>query len=121
MKIAVPVLSDNGLDSIIAEHFGHTPYFAFVEIEENEIKKVEIEKNLLEEHAPGEIPEYIHRNGGEVLIARGMGGRAITFFKNLGIKTITGAQGTLKEIIDTFISGSLQSIDYEPDEKFHKH
>ena len=33
MKIAVPVLSDNGLDSIISEHFGHTTYFEFVEIE----------------------------------------------------------------------------------------
>ena len=121
MKIAVPVMNDDGLKSIISEHFGHAPFFAFVEVEDGKIKDVELERNPFEEHTPGQITQYLHEKGTNVLIARGMGGRAKDFFAQLGVKTITGAAGEIDEIINTFIKGSLNSSDYEPEDKHLYH
>jgi predicted Fe-Mo cluster-binding NifX family protein len=45
MRIAISAESNNGLDSTIAQHFGRCPYFAFVDIEGNEIKGINILEN----------------------------------------------------------------------------
>ncbi|ACR79829.1 NifB/NifX family molybdenum-iron cluster-binding protein [Kosmotoga olearia] len=121
MIIAVPVMNDACLEAKISEHFGHAPYFAFVKVEDNKISSVEIEPNPFEDHGPGEIPEYIYRKGAKVLIARGMGARAKAFFSSFGVEVLTGASGSLKEIIDGYLEGQLKSVNYEPDKKFHNH
>jgi len=39
MRIAIPCINDDGLNSEISMHFGRSPYYAFIDIEDNEIKK----------------------------------------------------------------------------------
>ncbi|AKI97727.1 NifB/NifX family molybdenum-iron cluster-binding protein [Kosmotoga pacifica] len=121
MKLAIPVMSNNGFDAEVSEHFGHAPYFAFVELEGDTVLGVEIERNPFESHGPGQIPGYIHQKGANILIARGIGARAIDFFHNFGIEVITGAFGTVKDLVEAYVSGSLMSSHYEPKEKFHNH
>lgn len=121
MKIAIPVMNSDGLKSVISEHFGHAEYFAFVDVENKEIKNIEIEANPFEEHDPGQIPSYVNDKGANVLIARGMGGRAKTFFAQFGIDTVTGASGVLGEIITAYVNGNLGSVDYEPTDKHLHH
>ncbi|ANQ53666.1 dinitrogenase iron-molybdenum cofactor biosynthesis protein [Thermosipho affectus] len=121
MLIAIPVIENKGEDSIISEHFGHAPYFAFIKVNENKIEEIKIEKNPYEEHGPGMIPEYIHKNGAKVLIVRGIGARAISFFEQYGIKVIRGASGSIKEIVTSFISGHIKDMEYKVKEKFHEH
>lgn len=120
MKIAMPVMSDNGMDAMISEHFGHAPYYAFVTIENGEVKSVEFKKSSFEEHNPGDVPHFIHQNGANVLIVRGMGGRAVSFFENLGIEVYKGFLGTLKEGVDAYLKGTIRSTNYEVKEKYHK-
>jgi cation diffusion facilitator family transporter len=36
-KIAIPILEDRGLDSLVSLHFGSAPHFAFVEVEKGQI------------------------------------------------------------------------------------
>jgi len=52
-----------------------------------------------------------------------MGGRAIQFFETLGVHAITGASGTIEELVKTYIEGELSSVEYEPEDrgKFHDH
>jgi len=38
MRIAISAETNNGLDSIIGQHFGRCPYFALVDMEGNEVK-----------------------------------------------------------------------------------
>ncbi|KLO22015.1 Dinitrogenase iron-molybdenum cofactor biosynthesis protein [Marinitoga sp. 1197] len=121
MKIAIPVLNDDGKNSKISEHFGHAPYFAFIILKENGEYKLSIIKNPLEEHGPGDIPNYLHKEGISLLIARGIGGRAITFFEQLGIHVIRGADGTVEEIINDLKEQKLFDREYEVKEKFHNH
>lgn len=108
MKIAIPSTGPEGLDSEVSMHFGRTPYYTFVEIENGEIKNVKSVATPFAEHGPGDIPMFIRENGGEVVIAYGMGQRAVDFFNQLGIKVILGAYGKVGDVVRAFIEQKLE-------------
>ena len=101
MKIAVSSGTENGLEAEVSSHFGRCPYFTIVEIENGDVKNFEVVKNpFFESHGqPGELPEFIKNLGVEIVVAGGIGQRAIIYFEKLGIKTITGVSGKIKDIL----------------------
>jgi predicted Fe-Mo cluster-binding NifX family protein len=108
MRIAISAESNNGLDSIIGQHFGRCPYFALVDIEGNEIKGINVIDNpFFAGHQVGQVPGFIHEQGANVMLSGGMGGRAIQFFTQFGIETATGARGTVKEAVTEYLAGNL--------------
>ncbi|MCD6449538.1 MAG: NifB/NifX family molybdenum-iron cluster-binding protein [Thermotogaceae bacterium] len=119
MIIAIPVETDEGMNSMIAEHFGRTPYYAFVKVEGGEIVSMEVEPNPLPEHAAGELPAYMHKRNVDVLIVRGIGQKALRYLNEYGIQVIRGAQGTVENVVKNFIQGQLNDTEYEPAEHFH--
>lgn len=120
MRIVIPVHENKGKDSKISEHFGRSPYFAFVELNKTDYE-VNIEKNPYEVHKPGEIPLYIKNKGVDLVITQGMGQRSLTFFEKFEIKVIRGANGTVEEIIGKFLKNELKDIEFEEKEHFHEH
>ena len=120
MKIAIPVLEKNGLNSKISEHFGHSPYFALVEVCDSGIRSIDIVENPYEEHGPGVVPNFLKSLGVDVVIVRGMGKRAVDFFEQLGVKVIRGAGGSVESIVKEYISGSLKDTEYHVDEKYRR-
>ena len=122
MRIAVPCSDDNGLESRISMHFGRSLYYAFVDVEDNEVKSFEIVPVSFEEHEPGDLPNFVKERGGDIVIAYGMGRRAIDFFNQLGINVITGASGTVREVIDAFLKDRLETDkDWKSKEEFGHH
>jgi len=121
MIIAVPVSENKGENSIISEHFGRAPYYAFVETEKDGIKSINVEENPFSSHDPGDIPSYLESKGTDVVITQGVGRRAKAYFEQLRIEVVTGANGTVEELAKAYINGSLRSVDYTPREKFHEH
>ncbi len=121
MKIAIPVMNNNGENSEISEHFGHSSYFAFIELDEKGNYNVEIRENPLVEHGPGELPKFLKDNGVDILVVRGIGRRALYFFENFGIKVFRGAKGSLKDIVNLIKNRELVDKEYEVREKLHKH
>ncbi len=119
MIIAIPVLSNDGINSLISEHFGHAPYFAFILIENGQIKSVEIEENPHQEHGPGVIPNYVKSHEADFIIVRGIGQRAVDFFEKLGIKVIRGAEGSIASIVNQYLAGKLKDSNYTVTRKFH--
>ena len=108
MRIAVSVETNNDLDSIVAHHFGRCPYFAFVDVEGRDIKSVEVLANpFYAGHQPGQVPGYIHQQKANVMLSGGMGGRAIQFFQQFGIETATGAHGTVRSALESYLGGEL--------------
>ena len=108
MKIAISTQNKNGLESNIAGHFGKCPFFTFVELEDNQIKSIEIVDNpYFAGHEVGQVPSYIKNTKSDVMISGGMGGRAIQFFKEFEIGVYTGAQGTIAETIQKYIKKEL--------------
>ena len=108
MKIVVTAESNNGLDSIVAQHFGHAPFFIIVDLEDNKVIATKgIANPFSERHEPGEIPGFIKEQNADVMLSGGMGGRAIKFFQDAGIQTATGASGTVRQSLDNFLEGNL--------------
>ncbi len=108
MKIAITAESNQGLDSQVAQHFGHAPYFVLVEVENGTVTATQTLANpFAEAHEPGQIPDFIKQQQAEAMLSGGMGGRAIDFFKQAGIKTATGASGTVRQSLEKYLGGTL--------------
>jgi len=84
MKFAIPMAEGK-----LTAHFGHCKEFAIIDVQNDEIK----EKSVLvpPPHEPGVLPKWLHDLGANVIIAGGMGQRAIQLFDQAGIKVIIGA------------------------------
>jgi predicted Fe-Mo cluster-binding NifX family protein len=122
MKIAITAETSQGLDSQVAQHFGHAPYFILVDVEDGAvIAAQDIANPFAEAHEPGQIPDFIARQKAEVMLSGGMGGRAIEFFKQAGIKTATGATGTVRESLEKYLGGILAAAAPCAESEAHGH
>ncbi len=103
MRIAIPVSEGR-----LAMHFGHCETFTLldVELEERSIKgRTDLQAPP---HEPGLLPKWLSGHGVDMVIAGGMGQRAIDLFTRNGIKVFTGASAETPEIlVDNFMNGSL--------------
>jgi predicted Fe-Mo cluster-binding NifX family protein len=108
MRIAVSVETNNGLESLVAHHFGRCPFFTLVDVEGTEVKAVEVIDNpYYGAHQPGQVPGFIHQQKADVMLSGGMGGRAIQFFNQFGIQAATGATGTVQFALQSYLGGEL--------------
>jgi len=108
MRVAISIDTNDGLDSIVAHHFGRCPFFALVDLEGDEIKEVEVVENPhYAHHQPGEVPGFIHEHNANVMLSGGMGRRAIDFFQQYGIEIATGANGTVRNTLQEYMDGKL--------------
>ncbi|MFC2062497.1 NifB/NifX family molybdenum-iron cluster-binding protein [Chloroflexota bacterium] len=103
MRYALPVSS-----GMVSQHFGHCEQFALFDADEQ--KKEIIKKELITspEHEPGLLPKWLAEQGVSVVIAGGMGPRAIDIFKQNGINVILGAKENdpEKTVLD-YLNGQL--------------
>ena len=112
MQIGVAAESNSGLEAEISRHFGRCPYYVILEAEEEKVKqpvKVIANPYATAHGQPGQVPSFLKEQGIEVIIAGGMGPRAVGFFNQYGIKVVTGASGKVKEAVDSFLKGELKS------------
>jgi len=108
IKVAFASEENMGLESRLAYHFGRCPYYVFVEIEDGEIKGVEVKENpFFGSHVPGAVPQFIADEGAKVIIAGGMGPRALDLFRRLNVQPITGVTGRVKDILEDYLAGKL--------------
>ena len=101
MKFAIPIAEGK-----LTAHFGHCQEFALIDVEQNEIKK----KEMLTPppHEPGVLPRWLNEMGADVIIAGGMGQRAIGLFQENNIKVITGAPAQEPEsLVTSYLAGNL--------------
>lgn len=108
MRIAFSCDDNRGLDGVMAHHFGRCPYYAFVDLDDDQVKGVTVIDNpYYGQHAPGVVPEFIHNQKADVMVTGGMGSRAVAFFDQFGIEVVTGASGTVRYALEHYLSGDL--------------
>ena len=109
MRIAISADDPNGLDSVVSPHFGRCPYYILVDVEGQEVKDVRAVNNpYYGQHSPGMVPGFIHSQGVNVMLTGGMGRRAIGFFEQYGIEAVTGASGTVRHALESYLGGELR-------------
>ena len=101
MKIAISTEGD-----LVSAHFGRCPSFTLLEIEGDKL----VNKQVIDNpgHEPGFLPQFLKEQGVECIIAGGMGGRATQLFDQVSIKTIVGVMGTIQNVIDQLLKGTLK-------------
>lgn len=101
MKLAIPLA-----DGVLCNHFGHCQQFAVVSVEGGRI----VDKQLLTPppHEPGVLPRWLQSLGVDVIIAGGMGRRALDLFAQNGVRVITGAPNLPPEaLVEQYLSNTL--------------
>jgi len=101
IKIAIPMAEGK-----LTAHFGHCQNFALIDVENNEIKNKEV--HVPPPHEPGVLPKWLHEMGATLIIAGGMGNRAISLFQENDIEVITGAPALPpEELVMNYLNNEL--------------
>jgi len=105
MRIGIPVSGGK-----LSPHFGHCEEFALIDVDET--SKTITSKDLVSSppHQPGMLPGWLADQGATVVIAGGMGGRAIDIFRQNHIAVVMGAPAEDPEKLALdYINGNLMS------------
>lgn len=105
MKFAIPLANGK-----LTAHFGHCQEFALIDVENDQIKNKEV--LVPPPHEPGVLPRWLAEKQTEVVIAGGMGHKAIELFSQAGIRVITGAPVQDPEsLVNQYLQNSLETGD----------
>ncbi len=104
MKIVVPVLNKQ-----VCLHFGHCQVFSFFDIDENTLTIKG--RNDLEPppHEPGVLPRWVKEQGGDLVLAGGIGQRAQDLFRQNGVEVVMGLVETDPEkAVQSYLDKTLK-------------
>ncbi len=117
MKVAVP--TENG---VLCPHFGHCSEFAIIDIDQSAKTIEQITTLPAPVHQPGMLPGWLAQQGIKMVIAGGMGQKAIALFAAANITVHTGAPAqTPKDLVLDYLDGKLQLNDNTCDNTGHAH
>lgn len=107
MKICVSATAKN-LDAQLDPRFGRCPYFVIVESETMQFEAI---PNIASGAVGGagiQAAQTIANKSVKVVITGNVGPNAFGALSAAGIEIVTGASGTVKEVVDKYRSGKFQ-------------
>ncbi|MFC1703176.1 NifB/NifX family molybdenum-iron cluster-binding protein [Candidatus Omnitrophota bacterium] len=110
MKACIPVTLDQGLDSLLSEHFGSAPYLLNVDIEKNTCEAIE-NTNIHHEHGTCNPAKFLRDKQIDIVLCVGLGVRALNVLQSAGITVykVDDAK-TVRDALTEFKAGSLEEI-----------
>ena len=111
-RIAVAAEDDRGMEASVSAHFGRCPFYTMVYVEGDKISlSYKVENPFYGAHGqPGQVPVFIRDQGADVIIAGGMGQRAVGFFNEFGIEVVTGASGKVNTVVEGYLRGDVRGM-----------
>jgi predicted Fe-Mo cluster-binding NifX family protein len=112
MQICIPVLEDQGLNSLVCGHFGSAPAFMIVDTDSGRYQLIE---NRNEHHAHGTCQPLAAIAGQSVdgIVVGGIGMGALMKFRAAGIEVFRAVHPTVGETVAAFTAGMLQPVGNE--------
>lgn len=94
MKLVIPTDDKKGINAKVAQHFGRCETYTFLDEKGNLLEVID----NTSEHMGGKglPPELMKQHGANVLLCNGLGPRAITLCKELGIEVYVCNAETVK-------------------------
>ncbi|MGC8849904.1 MAG: NifB/NifX family molybdenum-iron cluster-binding protein [Candidatus Bathyarchaeia archaeon] len=111
-RIVIPTEDRGTLNGRISEHFGRSPHFTIVEIDENgDVLNIQVVSNLSEHFGgPGRPSDEILRLQPNAVIVYGMGPKALSILQQAGVAVLKTDAGSVKEAIEAYREGRLQEL-----------
>ncbi|MGD6808277.1 MAG: NifB/NifX family molybdenum-iron cluster-binding protein [Candidatus Bathyarchaeia archaeon] len=121
-KIVVPTENQEGIKALIAEHFGRSPYFTIVELDNGKIVNVSTVENT-SEHVGGVGSPFdaLVQINPKAVIVNGMGPRGIMNFNNAGVKVLRANSVIVSKIVEAYTAGQLEDLTEGCSEAHHHH
>jgi predicted Fe-Mo cluster-binding NifX family protein len=103
MTIALPTANGR-----LHEHFGGSREFTFVQTDPGQRRILNQRAVVPPPHAPGVFPRWVREQGAEVVIAGGIGPRALAIFAQQGITVRAGRPSApVEELVAAYLEGRL--------------
>ncbi|MBK1709189.1 NifB/NifX family molybdenum-iron cluster-binding protein [Marichromatium gracile] len=111
-KIVMTANDALGLAGEMSMHFGHCSHFVVAQLDDTDrLVGAEVLANpFADAHQPGQLPTYIQSLGADVVLAGGMGAKAIELFARNGIEVVTGARPGVGETLNAYLAGELNGV-----------
>ena len=111
-KIAIPTMSEEGLESDVCAHFGSCHYFTIVEVDGEAIKSVEAVSNGVPgaEHNCAAPALVLKSHDVNVVLVMGIGGRPLMSLNEQMMKVFAGAVGNVSDALQDYKDGLLQEL-----------
>jgi predicted Fe-Mo cluster-binding NifX family protein len=104
MRFAIPVQDGN-----LSRHFGHGEKFALIDVDPKLGTVTDKKEIKAPPHQPGLLPRWLAEQAVNVVIAAGMGPRAVSLFAEHGIEVIVGAPAEAPDqLVAAYIAGELK-------------
>ncbi|MFC2139043.1 NifB/NifX family molybdenum-iron cluster-binding protein [Bacteroidota bacterium] len=113
-NIAVAVESVPNGETRVSEHFGRcTSFYIYALDNDNKIIKQEDHPNQIggQHSSACQLPPYVKELNADVVIAGGMGMKAISQFNNFGIEVVTAPGLVPQEALELYLSGKIAGYD----------
>lgn len=103
IRIAIPLAQGK-----LSAHFGHCEQFALIDADRAQKKIAGMETVEAPDHQPGLLPRWLAERGVNVVIAGGMGQRAIALFEQQGIEVRVGSPtDSPEQLARLYLDGNL--------------
>lgn len=111
-RIAIPSMSDGGLESDICAHFGSCEYFTIIDVSGGKAKGVNALSNASPDgvHNCAAPAELLKENSVDVVIVSGIGGRPLVSLTCKGIRVFGGAFGRVSDALNDYSTGALNEL-----------
>jgi predicted Fe-Mo cluster-binding NifX family protein len=89
-------------------HFGGCREFTFVQADPDTKKIIKVQALIPPEHVPGAFPRWVREQGASVIIAGGIGRRALDLFAEQGIQVRAGLpDAPVEQLATAYLNGQL--------------
>ena len=112
MKVAISTTS-GGLDDKVSEVFGRAVSFTIVDVENGEVKNVEVVRNDFAVRGGGAgvaVSQFLVDKGVDAVITGNIGPNALAVLSSAGVKVYNGRGLKVKEAIEKLVRGELEEI-----------
>ena len=110
MKICISSTGKD-LNAQVDPRFGRCSYFLIVDVDKMSFESISNESAMTSGGAGIQAAQTVAKAGVEVVVTGNIGPNAFQTLSAAGIMVFTGANGTVKEVIEKYKKGELEKIE----------
>jgi len=104
-RVVVATQGSRGLDDIVSPIFARTPFFTIIDLEDGEVRNVEVIENRFGMMGGGAgiaAAQYMKELNADIVIAGSFGPNSQGMLENIGIKTLVSSPVPVRELLKRF-------------------